>query len=187
MQNLTWIDDLKLRGGWGQTGNQSGLGDYSYLQRYDIGRIQWFKKGEEGDTTDYENALPTINQINLRTPDLTWETTTQTNIGLDLTVLNGRLTLNLDYYYKKTTDMLMNAEVPAGSAGSTKIARNEGTMTNKGFEFSISTKNFRGGAFTWDTDFNMSFNRNKLTKLESGVKRHDVQGGSRSLFLYKRI
>lgn len=61
--------------------------------------------------------------------------------------------------------MLMNAVVPAGPAGSTKIARNEGEMTNKGFEFSISSKNFRGGAFTWDTDFNMSFNRNKLTKL----------------------
>ena len=49
MENLTWIDDLKLRGGWGQTGNQSGIGDYAYLQRYNIGRIEWFKKGEEGD------------------------------------------------------------------------------------------------------------------------------------------
>ena len=88
MEDLTWIDDLKLRGGWGQTGNQSGIGDYAYLQRYNIGRIEWFKKGGEGDSTDYANAVPTISQANLRTSDLTWETTTQTNIGLDLTILN---------------------------------------------------------------------------------------------------
>lgn len=165
MKNLTWIDDLKLRGGWGQTGNQSGLHDYAYLQRYNIGRIEWFKVGEAGDTTDYANAVPTITQANLRTPDLTWETTTQTNIGIDLTVLNGRLTFNMDYYYKKTKDMLMKVDLPYGAASSNQISRNEGVMTNKGFEFSVSSKNFRGGDFTWDTDFNISFNRNKLTKL----------------------
>ena len=175
MEDLTWIDDLKLRGGWGQTGNQSGIGDYAYLQRYNIGRIEWFKKGEEGDKTDYANAVPTISQANLRTSDLTWETTTQTNIGLDLTVLNGRLTFNADYYYKKTKNMLMNVSLPAGAAAATSIARNEGEMVNKGFELSISSKNFRGGAFTWDTDFNISFNRNKLTKLELQKVYYDAK------------
>ena len=175
MKDIAWIDDLKLRGGWGQTGNQSGIGDYAYLQRYNIGRIEWFKKGEEGDKTDYANAVPTISQANLRTSDLTWETTTQTNIGLDLTVLNGRLTFNADYYYKKTKNMLMNVSLPAGAAAATSIARNEGEMVNKGFEFSISSKNFRGGAFTWDTDFNISFNRNKLTKLELQKVYYDAK------------
>lgn len=88
----------------------------------------------------------------MRTSDLTWETTTQTNIGLDLTILNGRLTFNADYYYKKTKNMLMNVSLPAGAAAATSIARNEGEMVNKGFELSISSKNLRGGAFTWDTD-----------------------------------
>ena len=175
MENLTWIDDLKLRGGWGQTGNQSGIGDYAYLQRYNIGRIEWFKKGGEGDSTDYANAVPTISQANLRTSDLTWETTTQTNIGLDLTILNGRLTFNADYYYKKTKNMLMNVSLPAGAAAATSIARNEGEMVNKGFELSISSKNLRGGAFTWDTDFNISFNRNKLTKLELQKVYYDAK------------
>lgn len=78
MEDLTWIDDLKLRGGWGQTGNQSGIGDYAYLQRYNIGRIEWFKKGEEGDKTDYANAVPTISQAELTYIRFTWETTTQT-------------------------------------------------------------------------------------------------------------
>ena len=157
MKDIAWIDDLKLRGGWGQTGNQSGIGDYSYLQRYNINRIPWFEEGND-------HAVPGISQANLRTSDLKWETTNQTNIGLDLTVLNNRLTFSMDYYYKKTTDMLMNVSLPAGAAATTSITRNEGEMTNKGFEFAINSHNLTG-EFSWDTDFNISFNKNKLTKL----------------------
>lgn len=152
-----WLDDLKLRAGWGQTGNQSGLGDYAYLQLYNINRIPWYEEGN-GD------AVPTVTPSNLRTRDLTWETTTQTNVGLDFTAFNSRLSVTLDWYYKRTTDMLMNVSLPSGSAISSTISRNEGTMINKGFEFSISSKNFVG-EFSWDTDLNMSFNRNKLEKL----------------------
>ncbi|MCQ2230083.1 MAG: TonB-dependent receptor [Bacteroidales bacterium] len=157
MENLEWLDDMKLRAGWGQTGNQSGIGDYAYLQRYNITRYEWFQEGQE-------HITPSLSQANLRTSDLKWETTTQTCVGLDVTVLSNRLTLALDYYFKKTTDMLMNVSLPAGAAAASNIARNEGEMENKGFEFSINSRNFVG-AFTWDTDFNMSFNRNKLTKL----------------------
>ena len=89
MKDIAWIDDLKLRGGWGQTGNQSGIVDYSYLQRYNINRIPWFEEGND-------HAVPGISQANLRTSDLKWETTNQTNIGLDLTVLNNRLTFSMD-------------------------------------------------------------------------------------------
>ncbi len=71
--------------------------------------------------------------------------------------------------------MLMNVSLPAGAAASTSIARNEGEMVNKGFELSISSKNFRGGSFTWDTDFNISFNRNKLTKLELQKVYYDAK------------
>ena len=148
MKDIAWIDDLKLRGGWGQTGNQSGIGDYSYLQRYNINRIPWFEEGND-------HAVPGISQANLRTSDLKWETTNQTNIGLDLTVLNNRLTFSMDYYYKKTTDMLMNVSLPAGAAATTSITRNEGEMTNKGFEFSLNSHNLTG-EFSWDTDFNIS-------------------------------
>ena len=157
MKDLTWIDDLKIRGGWGQTGNQSGIGDYAYLQMYSIGRLEWWKEGQT-------NALPTISQSNLRTKDLTWETTTQANIGLDLTVLNNRLTVNMDLYYKKTSDMLMYVSLPSGAAAASSITRNEGEMENKGFELGINSRNFVG-EFTWNTDFNISFNKNKLTKL----------------------
>ena len=158
MKDLTWLNDLKLRAGWGTTGNQNGIGDYAYLQRYNINRVDWTVEGNE-------NAVPNISPANLRTKDLKWETTTQTNVGIDFTAFNNRLTVNLDWYYKHTKDMLMNVNLPAsGSSVASTIQRNEGEMTNKGVEFTISSRNLVG-EFEWSTDFNMSFNRNKLTKL----------------------
>ena len=158
MKDINWIYDLKLRAGWGKTGNQDGVGDYGYLQRYNINRIPWF---EDGNAT----AVPTISQANLRTRDLTWETTTQTGVGVDFAVLNNRIEFSADWYYKKTSDMLMWVSLPSGSAAASSIQRNEGEMTNKGFEFSITSRNLTG-AFSWTTNLNMSFNRNKLTSLE---------------------
>lgn len=158
MESFSWIDDLKIRAGWGKTGNQSGIHDYAYLQRYNIQRLAWFEEGKE-------NVLPTISPANLRATDLKWETTTQTNIGIDFTAFSSRLNITLDYYFKKTTDMLMNVTMPSTGASSiSTIQRNEGAMENKGFEIAVATKNFQG-AFAWDTDFNISFNKNKLTKL----------------------
>ena len=159
MKNIKWIDDLKIRGGWGQTGNQSGLGDYSYLAMYSINRIQWFGDGNDA------NATPTFTQSNLSNPELTWETTSQTNIGIDLTVLNNRITLYADYYYKKTKNMLMSITLPAGSAAANSLTYNGGSMINKGWEFTISSQNLTG-AFKWNTDFNISFNKNKLESLK---------------------
>ncbi len=158
MENVSWIDDLKLRGGWGKTGNQSGLGDYSYLAAYTINRQQWFGVGYDA------NAVPTRSQSTLSNPSLTWETTTQTNIGLDLTILKNRLTIYADYYYKHTTDMLMTATLPAGAAAARTLVYNGGSMVNKGWEFAISSHNLTG-ALKWDTDFNISFNKNELKSL----------------------
>ena len=164
MHDWTWLNDMKIRGGWGQTGNQSGLGDYSYLRMYDVQRTRWFDTGQD-------NAMPNVSKVTtLTAPDLTWETTSQTGVGIDITVLKSRLTVIMDYYYKLTTNMLMNVDLPpeAGAAlGATQIQRNEGTMTNKGFEFSVNSRNIQGKAFNWNTDFNISFNRNRLTKLET--------------------
>jgi TonB-linked SusC/RagA family outer membrane protein len=157
MKNIKWINDLKIRGGWGQTGNQSGLGDYAYLAMYNFNRIQWWESGNE-------HAVPTRTQSSLANPDLTWETTTQTDLGFDLTFLNNRLTLYADWYYKKTTDLIMNMTLPAGSAAATSLARNGGSIVNKGMEFTIKSHTLTG-AFKWDTDFNISFNRNELKSL----------------------
>lgn len=159
MKDIEWINDLKLRGGWGQTGNQSGLGDYSYLASYSINRVQWF--GEGFDT----NAVPTRTQSTLSNPELTWETTSQTDIGLDLTMFNNRLMLYIDWYYKRTSDMLMTITLPAGSAPARTLNYNGGTMVNKGWEITLKSVNMKG-KFSWDTDFNISFNKNKLESLQ---------------------
>lgn len=167
MEDYTWLDDLKIRGGWGQTGNQSGVGDYAYLQRYNIQRQAWFETGKE-------DALPLITQANLRTRDLTWETTTQVSLGVDATMFRDRLTLAMDYYSKHTQDMLMYVSLPAGAAAANSIIRNEGEMMNRGFEFSANSRNFTG-AFGWNTDFNISFNRNELMSLELQQIYYDAE------------
>ncbi len=159
MKDLTWIDDLKIRGGWGQTGNQAGLSDYSYLQRFVINKQEWWIPMSD------EKAVPIITMNELRNSDLTWETTTQTNFGLDLTILKNRLTFALDYYSKYTTDMLMYVTLPSGSSTASSITRNEGEMSNKGFEFSVNSRNIDKKDFKWNTDFNISTNKNQLTKL----------------------
>lgn len=156
MKDITWIDDLKIRGGWGQTGNQSGIGDYAYMQRYVITRQNWWEEGKA-------HAMVTLSPANMANRDLTWETTTQTNFGIDLSVLNNRLQFTADIYYKYTNNLLMNVPLPS-TANVSSVTRNEGEMENKGLEFAINSKNLVG-EFKWDTDFNISFNRNKLTKL----------------------
>lgn len=157
MQKFTeWMDDFKIRGGWGQTGNQAGISDYGYLQKYSITRQDWWKEG-------LANAMVTLKPSSFSNPDLTWETTTQTNIGLDLTVLKNRLTFTADAYYKKTKDLLMDVPLP-GTSSIANIYRNEGEMENKGMEFSVESRNLTG-KFSWDTQFNISLNRNKVTKL----------------------
>jgi TonB-linked SusC/RagA family outer membrane protein len=178
MSDYEWIDDLKLRGGWGQTGNQSGVGDYAYLMRYNITRQPWATAEYNAVTGAVvypnERAVPLISPANLRTSDLTWETTTQSSVGVDFTVLRRRLTLAIDWYYKYTTDMLMYVDLPVGSSYASQIVRNEGEMSNSGFEFSISSRNIEG-VFSWNTDFNISFNRNRLEKLELQQIYYDAE------------
>ncbi|MBQ9522217.1 MAG: TonB-dependent receptor [Paludibacteraceae bacterium] len=166
MEDVDWIDDLKIRGGWGQTGNQSGVGDYGYLERYSINRQQWWEQGKE-------HAVPTYSQSSLRNTDLTWETTTQTNVGFDWTMLHNRLTFNFDWYYKYTKNMLMTVTLPAGSAAVNSIMRNEGEMSNMGVEFAITSHNFVRKNFKWDTQFNISHNKNRLEKLATSQVYYD--------------
>ena len=156
LKEVDWLSELKLRGGWGQTGNQAGISDYGYLQRFSITRQNWWEAGK-GD------AMVTLRPNSFSNPNLTWETTTQSNIGLDLSLFKNRISLAVDAYLKKTTDLLMDVPLPATSPVPS-IYRNEGEMTNKGLEFSVDSRNLTGN-FEWNTNFNISFNRNELTKL----------------------
>ena len=150
------ITDMKIRVGWGINGNQSGIGNYAYLATMNASKVS--------PTTD--NLYPglAISPNSAANKELTWEKTMQWNAGIDLTMFDSRLTFALDAYYKKTTDLLLTVSLPDNVNLPGGITRNDGEMTNKGMEFSVSSQNFRG-KFQWDTDFNISFNRNKLTKL----------------------
>ena len=157
MSDVTWINDLKLRVGWGQQGNQSGLGDYAWVQRYGMNYYNWTEE-------DYAFSTPTVGgQSNIGNKDLTWETTTQTNVGIDWSMFNSRLIVTLDGYYKYTKDLLLNVPLPSPYPN---IYRNEGEMSNWGLELAISSVNFEKKDFSWTTDFNISMNRNKLESLD---------------------
>lgn len=156
MSDVTWIDDLKIRAGWGQQGNQSGLADYAWVQTYNINYSDWTKP-ENAD------AVPTLgSKSNIGNKDLTWETTTQTNIGIDWSMFRGRLVVTLDGYYKYTKNLLMNVPLPAPNPS---IYRNEGEMSNWGLELAINSVNIDRKDWRWTTDFNISTNRNRLEKL----------------------
>ena len=157
LSNIEWLSELKLRGGWGQTGNQAGISSYAYLQRYKIARQNWWGNGANA------NAMITLTPNSFSNPNLTWETTTQSNIGLDVALFKNRLAFAIDAYIKNTTNLLMEVPLPATSPVPS-IYRNEGEMTNKGKEFSVDSRNLTG-ELEWNTNFNISLNRNKLNKL----------------------
>lgn len=151
------IDDLKLRASWGKVGNDENIGDYSYLELY--------QPTPEG----------AYNLSQLRNDRLKWETTTQTNLGLDLTMFNSRLTFTADAYLKKTEGLLIYQPLP-NSVGFDRIVSNVGKMENKGFEFVLSTRNVVGDKFSWSSDINFSLNKNKVTDLGERVSSINFAG-----------
>ena len=151
-----WLDDLKLRMGYGLTGNQGGIGNYSYLASMRGSKVL------PSEEDSYPGMAITPNSA--ANPELTWEKTAQLNMGVDFSAFESRLMLSLDAYYKKTTDLLLTVALPDNVNLPGGITRNDGAMENKGFELELSSKNLIG-EFKWNTDFNISFNKNKLLKL----------------------
>lgn len=162
---LPVISNGKLRVGWGQTGN-SNIGGYAWGAA--ISRMP------SGLGLGYR-------QSNLANPYIKWETQVQWNIGLDLNFFNDRISFVTDVYDKTSSDMLMPLQLPSymGTRGNTSSALasprgNYGTINNKGVEFTINTRNFKG-EFEWDTEFQISFNRNKLVALD-GTDAAQIEG-----------
>lgn len=158
---LEVVNDLKLRASWGVTGNAEGLGNYDYLGIYGL------------LTQSTTGSGPSITRDRMSNIDLGWEQTSQYDIGLDLSLLNSRLVLTLDAYYKPTTDLLLTV-VLASSTGVPSPTRNNGFIQNKGIEFQLTSHNLTG-KFKWDTDWNMSFNKNTIEKLGLTKSRYLVK------------
>jgi TonB-linked SusC/RagA family outer membrane protein len=148
MDNVGLFDDLKLRASYGVTGNNN-IGNFAAQQLYAGG-------------FNYE-LLPGIAPSQLGNPDLKWETTGQLNLGLDFTILNNRISGNIDYFDKRTTDLLLNRPIPTTS-GFTTVVSNIGEIRNWGVEFNIQTRNMVG-EFKWTTDFNIARIRNEVIAL----------------------
>lgn len=149
MKPVKVINDLKVRITYGSTGNQDGIGNYP---AYSLLATQNYVLG---------NTVTTgIGPGQIANPDLSWETTTQSDLGLDLSLFNSRINITTDVYLKRTRDLLLNVTIPSSSGFSSAI-KNLGKVENRGIELSISTKNIEG-AFQWSTDFNFLSNRNKV-------------------------
>lgn len=155
VKSVSAISNLKLRTSYGVTGN-SETGAYAALGG--LGNYTVVFGGSKASG---------IGISTLANPDLQWEKTAQTNLGLDLGLLDNKINLEVDLYYKKTTDMLLGAPVPA-SSGYSSITKNIGSMENKGFEVSLNTINLSTGKFSWETTFNLSFNKNEVLALGEG-------------------
>jgi TonB-linked SusC/RagA family outer membrane protein len=141
-------NDVKIRAGWGMTGNQEGLNGESFYNIYGVSRQETSGDG------------PSIYRATMGNEDLGWEKTTQSNIGLDISLYDSRIVLAVDAYKKYTSMLIRTISLPS-SAGVPNPVRNSGEMENSGFEFQITSRNLTG-KFKWDTDFNMSFNKNKM-------------------------
>jgi TonB-linked SusC/RagA family outer membrane protein len=154
------LNDLKIRAGWGIVGNDQ-VGDYSSFGLVSPGSF-YVIGGQK---------VPGTAISSMENADLKWEQTAQTNIGVDASLLNSRINISADYYIKNTTDMLLKSPIP-GSVGmgydGSFATKNIGSMTNKGLEFQVNSKNLVG-ELKWTTDFNISFNKSEITKLDKGV------------------
>ncbi|HIW66478.1 MAG TPA: SusC/RagA family TonB-linked outer membrane protein, partial [Candidatus Alistipes intestinipullorum] len=158
-QNVKWLSDGSINISYGSTGN-NGVGEYSYLPQ--IG----FSSGSTYYDYSFNGAYPSSGAIvqTIGNSDLKWETTYTFNTRLDLGFLKNRINLVAEYYWKDTRDLLINAQLPAHLGYSTAY-RNVGRVENRGFEFTLNTTNIATPKFRWTTDFNISFNRNKVLEL----------------------
>jgi TonB-linked SusC/RagA family outer membrane protein len=163
-QDMRSISHLKLRTSYGLTGN-SEIPSYSSLGVLSSNYAAVLNEARVGGTG--------IGR--LANPDLRWEKTAQFDIGLELGLFQNRISFEADYYYRKTTDMLLDAPVPR-SSGYATIRKNVGSMENKGFEFTLNTANIVRSHFSWTTNFNISFNKNKVLSLATPADIFGIGG-----------
>lgn len=159
-KQIDWLSDLKLRLSWGMTGQQEGIGDYNYFAVYEM------NTGIESYYPVYDDG--TLARPKAYDPSLKWETTTSYNVGLDWGILKQRLTGSVDWYYRKTSDLLNSATVSAGSNFRNQVMSNIGSMYNTGVEASIHWLAMNTKDFNWTMDYNFTYNYNKITNLNGG-------------------
>lgn len=157
MQGQNILTDAKVRVSYGTSGNAE-IGNYASLGLYGFGAAY--------------NGAPGSAPSQIANPDLTWETSTTTNIGIDLGFVNNRILLGTELYNKLSENLLLDVPV-SRTSGFTSATRNIGELQNRGIELTLSTVNFKG-EFNWTTDFNIAYNENKILSLPEG---EDINNG----------
>lgn len=181
LKDVNWLSDLKIRAGWGQSGNAKGFDIYTSRFFYDMAKsgnkpIRFdYVDPVTGAVTSYKNLTAARNM----NPDLKWETTTMLNLGIDFSFLNGRIGGTIEYYNKDTKDMIWDYPVSTAIYPVDKLTANVGKMRNRGVELMIQAYPVQTRDFTWNTSLNFSHNDNKVmsisnTEFNAGVlNRYD--------------
>lgn len=176
-KSVSIISDLKLRFGWGTTGQQDGLPYYSYLPYY--------ARSNAAAQYQFGNTYYSFLRPSAYDPDRRWETTTTTNVGLDFGVLNNRISGSVDYYFKKTKDLLSVVPVAAGGNFNIELFTNVGNMENRGVEFTLNTVPIKKQNLQWDFGFNFTYNTREITNLLkqqdpnfTGIPVSGISGGT---------
>ncbi|MDX1907584.1 MAG: TonB-dependent receptor [Bacteroidia bacterium] len=199
LKDVSFISDLKLRAGYGITGQQDVLSDYPYLARYTLSEVT--AQYPFGNIF-YSTLRPEGYDANIR-----WEQTTTLNAGLDFGLANGRISGSVDYYVKQTEDLLSVIPVPAGSNLTNRILTNVGNIENRGVEFLLNLNPVRTQSLNWDFGVNVTYNQNTITNLTRvpdpdfvGIETGGIAGGvgntiqihtvgypTYSFFVYKQV
>lgn len=193
LKDVSWLSELKLRLGYGITGQQEGLGDYPYMTQYTrSGDHAYYPVGVVGENIPLDasgnvqvdgdgNPVYFSYRPGAISADLTWEKTTTYNVGFDYGFLNARITGSVDYYYRKTTDLINTVDVPVGANFRNRVTKNVGSLSNQGIEFSINAvaidMSKSKSKFKWDLGFNYTWNQNKITDLTLGEGDNFVRTG----------
>jgi TonB-linked SusC/RagA family outer membrane protein len=159
MQDLRWLNDLKIRASYGVTGNQDGLQNYQYIPSYSLSQnSSLYRFGE----TFYNMYTPGAYD-----PQFKWEQTTATNIGIDFGLFNNRISGSIDYYNKSISNLFNSVFIPVGSNFTNEMTLNVGTMKDQGAELNINATVVQNKRFTWTLNYNFTYNKNKITKLSN--------------------
>ncbi len=169
IKNIKAISEFKLRLSFGITGNQE-IGSYSSIARY----------VENAYTLGGATRVVGVGINNVANPNLTWESTRSFDAGFDFAVFDGKIGLTVDYYDKKTNDLLLQVSIPRAT-GFQSVLLNAGSVSNKGLEIGLNTVNVDKGKLRWTSNFNISFNRNKVLDLNGEYERF-VGQSSNSIF-----
>ncbi len=184
LRNATWLNDLKLRLSWGQTGNQeiSNLARYFvYVPNYGVsesGGQSYGTSYDIGGTNGGSILASGFKRNQIGNPDIKWETTTQYNIGVDWSMFNSRFYGSLDLYYKKTSDILVEMVGIAAMGEGSNQWINAGEMSNKGVELNLGYRNTTSGGFRYEITGNISAYRNKITAIPATVAANGTFGGN---------